>query len=183
MPEKSAKAIYNMTHRCHVISAMLQPSNERMVLPMNYEIVTLPEKIAVGISARTNNQAPDMSTVIDGLWTRFFNEGVYPSIPNKVNEKALGIYTDYENADKSDYTVMAACEVSSAPAEGGCDICKIPAGKYAKFVAVGDMYKAVAEAWQEIWKLDLPRSFQCDFEEYQNDDMQNAEIHIYIGLK
>ena len=98
---------------------------------MNYEIVTLPEKIAVGISARTNNQAPDMSTVIDGLWTRFFNEGVYTSIPDKVNEKALGIYTDYENAGKSDYTVMAACEVSSTPAEGGCDICKIPAGKYA----------------------------------------------------
>ena len=45
------------------------------------------------------------------------------------------------------------------------------------------MVQAVAAAWQEIWKLDLPRTFQCDFEEYQNDSMDQAEIHIYIGLK
>lgn len=46
----------------------------------------------------------------------------------------------------------------------------------------GDMQKAVAEAWQEIWKMDLKRSYGYDFEEYQNDDMENAEIHIYISL-
>ena len=45
------------------------------------------------------------------------------------------------------------------------------------------MITAVAEAWQKIWQLDLPRFFECDFEEYQNGDMENAEIHIYIGLK
>ncbi|MDE6365866.1 MAG: GyrI-like domain-containing protein [Lachnospiraceae bacterium] len=59
----------------------------------------------------------------------------------------------------------------------------MPAGRYAKFVVHGDMVQAVAAAWQEIWKLDLPRTFQCDFEEYQNDSMDQAEIHIYIGLK
>ena len=31
--------------------------------------------------------------------------------------------------------------------------------------------------------MDLPRSFQCDFEEYQDDSMDNGEIHIYVGLK
>jgi predicted transcriptional regulator YdeE len=44
------------------------------------------------------------------------------------------------------------------------------------------MVQAVAAAWQEIWRLDLPRTFQCDFEEYQDDNMENAEIHLYIGL-
>lgn len=34
---------------------------------MKYEIVTLKEKIAVGVSARTNNLSPDMSMVIGGL--------------------------------------------------------------------------------------------------------------------
>ena len=63
-------------------------------------------------------------------------------------------------------------------------VCRIPAGKYAKFVVHGNMLQAVAEAWQTIWQMELPRSFQCDFEEYQNDDMgDNAEVHIYIGLK
>ena len=43
--------------------------------------------------------------------------------------------------------------------------------------------QAVAAAWQEIWQMDLPRTFQCDFEEYQDDRMEDAEIHIYVGLK
>ena len=48
---------------------------------MNYEIVTLPEKKAAGITARTNNHAPDMGSVIGGLWESFYAKGVYDSIP------------------------------------------------------------------------------------------------------
>ena len=77
---------------------------------MNYEIVTLEEKIAVGVSARTNNLSPDMGAVIGGLWNRLYHEGIYESIPGKVNEKALGIYTDYAGDATADYTVLAACE-------------------------------------------------------------------------
>ena len=150
---------------------------------MNYEIVTLKEKIAVGVSARTNNGALDMGAVIGGLWNRFFNEGVYASVPNKADKKALGIYTDYARDEKADYTVMAACEVTQEPEEGAYALCRIPAGRYAKFVVHGDMVQAAAAAWQEIWQMNLPRAFQCDFEEYQDDSMDHAEIHIYIGLK
>lgn len=151
---------------------------------MEYEIVTLEEKIAVGVSARTNNTSPDMGAVIGGLWNRFYNEGIYESIPKKENTKALGIYTDYAGDEKADYTVFAACETSLEPEEDHFAVCHIPAGRYAKFLVRGDMVQAVADAWQEIWRMDLPRAFQCDFEEYQNDEMgSNAEIHIYIGLK
>lgn len=45
------------------------------------------------------------------------------------------------------------------------------------------MITAVSEFWQKLWNLNLDRSFICDFEEYQNADLENAEIHIYIGLK
>ena len=30
--------------------------------------------------------------------------------------------------------------------------------------------------------MDLPRAFRCDFEEYRGDGMEQAEIHIYVGL-
>lgn len=146
---------------------------------MKYEIVRLEEKIAVGVSARTNNMSPDMGAVIGGLWNRFYNEGIYASIPGK----ALGIYTDYAGDWKADYTVFAACETTAEPQGNQYSICRIPAGRYAKFVVHGDMVQAVAAAWQEIWQMDLPRTFQCDFEEYQDDCMDNAEIHIYVGLK
>ena len=69
---------------------------------MEYEIVTLKEKIAVGISAQTNNTASDMGTVIGGLWNRFYNEGVYASVPGKVNKNTLGIYTDYAGDETAD---------------------------------------------------------------------------------
>ncbi len=128
---------------------------------MKYEIVTLEEKIAVGISARTNNLSPDMGAVIGGLWNRFYNE-------------------------KADYTTVVACETSEEPPQemrGQYTVCRIPAGRYARFIVHGDMVQAVAAAWQEIWQMDLPRTFRCDFEEYQNDCMDQAEIHIYVGLK
>lgn len=71
-----------------------------------------------------------------------------------------------------------------------CHICyaillskKKEAGKYAKFIVKGHMITAVAQFWQELWKMDLDRAFVCDFEEYQNDDCENAEVHIYIGVR
>lgn len=151
---------------------------------MEYEIVNLEEKTIIGLSARTNNSAPDMGAVIGGLWTRFYTDGIYASIPEKVNGKALGIYTDYSDDEKGDYTILTACETSlGAKAPEGTVIRTIPAGKYARFVVKGDMHKAVADFWVKLWSMDLDRAFICDYEEYQNSDMENAEIHMYIGLK
>ena len=151
---------------------------------MNYEIVILKEKTVVGISARTNNFAPDMGEIIGGLWNRFYNEGIYNSIPDKTNNKALGIYTDYDDDKKDNYTVLVACEVNSNPENNDSFfVSKIPEGRYAKFIVKGNMYTAVENAWQKIWQMNLPRTFVCDFEEYQNCDMNNAEIHIYIGIE
>lgn len=101
---------------------------------MDYEIVTLEERIAVGVSARTNNTSTDMEAVIGVLWNRFYNEGVYASIPCKASKKAMGIYTDYAGDEKSDYTVVVACETTEEPREDAYTVCKIPAGRYAKFV-------------------------------------------------
>ena len=151
---------------------------------MNYERVDLKEKKVVGLAARTNNGSPDMESVIGGLWERFFGSGIYSSIGNKSNHKALGIYRDYAGNETDDYTVVAACEVEAVDEiPAGAVAGTIPAGPYARFIVRGDMKLAVAEFWQELWKLDLPRSFVCDFEEYQDSKTEDAEIHIYIGLK
>ena len=50
---------------------------------MNYEIVYLNEKIVSGIVARTSNSAENMEKVIGEAWQRFFQKGIYSSIPNK----------------------------------------------------------------------------------------------------
>lgn len=150
---------------------------------MDYEIVTLEEKFAVGLSVRTCNTDPKLGQIIGGLWNRFYAEGVYESIPNKVDPRILGIYLEYAGDETMAYTAMAACAVTKFPEDGQYTLCKIPSGRYAKFVIKGDVSQAVAAAWQNIWQMKLPRSFQCDFEEYQDSGIADATIHIYVGLK
>lgn len=146
---------------------------------MNYEIVNLEQKIVVGVSAITSNADPKMGEVISGLWEKLYQGGVNAEIKNKINEYAIGLYSNYSN-DK--YCVTAGNEVSK-PENDELTVKMIPAGKYAKFSVHGHMEKAVAECWDEIWKMDLDRSFTGDFEEYLNSDWENADIDIYIALK
>lgn len=151
---------------------------------MNYEIVTLPEKKAAGITARTNNHAPDMGSVIGGLWKSFYEKGFYDRIPADRRGHALGIYSNYESDENGDYDMTVACEVTDE--EGISEeftIRTIPAGRYAKFVIRGDVQQAVMQLWQELWSMDLNRSYCADYEEYQEMNGEEAEIHVYIGLK
>lgn len=151
---------------------------------MDYQIVKLEERKAAGIKARTNNTSQDMTRVIGGLWQRFYSQGIYASIPGKVSGKALGIYTEYEGDEKSDYSIIVGCEVDGKEALPPDTVSvTLPAGRYAKFTVKGELHEAVASCWQEIWNMDLPRSFTCDYEEYQDSGMEQTEIHIYISLK
>lgn len=146
---------------------------------MNYEIINLEQKTVVGVSAITSNTDPEMGKVIGGLWEKLYQAGVNAIIKNKINEYAIGLYSDYSQ-DK--YCVTAGNEVSKAENDE-MTVKSIPAGKYAKFSVHGHMEKEVAIAWGEIWNMDLNRSFTGDFEEYLNSDYENADINIYVALK
>lgn len=146
---------------------------------MNYKIVNLEEKTIVGVSATTSNSDPKMGETIGKLWEKLYFGGVNATIKNKVNEFAIGLYSDYQN---DTYCVTAGNEVSKAE-NSELTVKTIPAGKYAKFSIEGNMEKAVAQAWGEIWQMDLDRSYTGDFEEYLNSDFENCKIDIYIALK
>ena len=153
---------------------------------MEYEIVELEEKIVEGINVRTTNQDGKSIQDIGALWQKFYAEGEYNKIENKVNNKAIGLYTDYEGDYTKPYNFIACSEVNKKSENMENRITKIiPKGRYAKFVIIGDVQKSVGEAWGKIWNMNLERKYTCDFEEYQNntEDMQNQEIHIYIAIK
>jgi predicted transcriptional regulator YdeE len=154
------------------------------VYSMEYEIIELKEKTVTGVTARTNNNDPAMTAVIGGLWEKFFSPSVCQAITGRKNAFTLGIYTDYAGTEKDDYTVIVGCEVDAdTPVSAPLELRKLPAGKYARFTVRGDVHTAVAEFWQQLWAMKLPRAFTCDFEEYRNNDMEHAEIFIYISLK
>ncbi len=152
---------------------------------MHYEIIELEEKKLVGLKARTCNQDKDMPEVIGGLWQRLMNPEIFMAIPNRVNEKCIGLYSDYESDLNGKYDITVGCEVSKVGDLPQTMVSKtIPAGKYAKFVVLGHVQQAVAEFWTKLWAMDLDRKYSADFEEYQSgDEMDQAEIHIYIALK
>lgn len=150
---------------------------------MKYDLVQLEQKEVAGIKIRTSNSDPNMSSSIGLTWQRFYEEGIYQSIPNKKNVKSIGLYTNYENGVSGEYDVIVCCEVDdilNMPESLYTTL--IPSGKYAKFIVHGNMQKAVADFWTEFWSMELDRKFGCDFEEYQNNDMENGEIFIYISL-
>lgn len=146
---------------------------------MKYEVVALKEKRIIGFCERTGNEQKDMANVIGTLWKKL---GEIECVENGKYKKCVGLYTDYEGMNY-DVTVGYEVEKDSLLNQGMIEK-KIPAGKYAKFVLHGDVVKTVQEAWQEIWKMDLERTFVADFEEYQQgNDMNNMEIHIYVSIK
>lgn len=151
---------------------------------MKYEVIQLEEKTIVGVSARTNNQNPDMPVIIGGLWEQFFS-GMYDQIQNKKNDKTIGLYSDYENQMYADYNITVGCEVSTQedPIKGAI-VKRIPAGKYAKFVIRGHAQTAIGQFWEELWKMDLKRTYAGDFEEYQpGGTLEDSEIHVYLAIE
>ena len=152
---------------------------------MKYEIVELEEKVITGIRIKTTNQDGKAMQDIGMTWQKLFANGIYEKIPNKVNGKTIGLYTEYEGDYTKPYTFIAGAEVSREEQSGEeIESTIISKGKYAKFIIIGDVQNSVGQAWQEIWNMNLKRKYTCDFEEYQNNskDMQKQEIHIYIAL-
>jgi len=150
---------------------------------MHYEIVNLEEKTLVSLApTRLKNSDPKMSDKIELVW-HDFSEKCH-QIEVKVTGKPICTYSNYESDEKEFYDVSVGFEVSENAKIPDNWVSKtIPAGKYAKFIVKGNMVKVVSEFWHNLWKMDLPRKFECDFEECQNMDMLNGEVHIFIRLQ
>jgi len=88
-----------------------------------------------------------------------YQGGVNSKIKNKVNEYAIGLYSDYHD---NKYEVTVGNEVSKAE-NSECVVKVIPAGKYAKFSITGHVHRAVAEAWEKIWSMEPAKINIFDF--------------------
>lgn len=141
---------------------------------MNYEIVNLESKKLKGLKIRTCNE--DMEA-LGNHWQNFMNN--YFSFDDKINNKIIALYTNYENDYKGQYDFHLSYEVENNP-----HIITY-SGKYAKFILKGNPHIIIPEFWKKLWSMDINRSYQFDFEEYLNNlnDFENQEIHIYISIK
>lgn len=150
---------------------------------MDYEIVELQEKVLVVLEpVRLSNLDPKVSQKIELAWHNFSEK--HNEVESKITSKPICTYSNYESDEKREYDVEIGYEVEkSSTVKDGWVKKIIPAGKYAKFVVRGNMVKEVSSFWRNVWNMDLPRKFEYDFEECQNMDMLNGEVHIYISIK
>lgn len=61
----------------------------------------------------------------------------------------------------------------------------IPKGTYHKINAKGKMPDCVSNTWKEVWASSIPRTYQIDFEVYdeRSKDWNNAEVDAYLSIE
>lgn len=152
---------------------------------MNYKTVNLPEMKIAGLSARTSNLDPEMGSIIGSLWNSFFAQGGPQAVPDCMGADVYGLYSDYESDFRARYDITVGCRVQAVDGlPQQMTVKTVPAGKYAVFAVQGDGVAAVAKAWEEIWSMELDRSYTGDFEQYTSSpDGKTQEVSIYIALK
>jgi predicted transcriptional regulator YdeE len=134
-----------------------------------------------GLTIRTTNEAVEdpKAGAINVLWTRFFDERIYQSTPDRINDMRLyGVYSRYESDDRGPFDITAGVAVAKGPSA-----IRIEAGDYLVFTAQGEMPKMVLSLWQTIWKYfeqhpEIRRSYRSDFEAYSGPE----EVAIHIGV-
>ncbi len=143
--------------------------------------------LVAGIAVRTTNSNGKAMKDIPQLWNTFMVNDIKSKIPSKVDETIYALYTDYEGDHTQPYTIVIGYAVqSSANIPEDLTVKSVPANKYVKFTAKGDLTKmAVYECWEKIWKTDLKRTFTTDIEVYgeKATNPTDGEAEIWIAIE
>lgn len=152
----------------------------------NYTIQKRPTFFLIGIQCRTINTVDRAPHDISNLWKKFYNEGIYKKIPNKVSNEVIALYCDYEKDHTEPYSLVIGSVVSSLDEVPHGMVGKsIPSSTYALFSAVGEYPNSVVETWREIWNTALKRTYTGDLEIYTEDFYNNSPkaVDILIAIE
>ena len=142
----------------------------------------------IGLSLKTKTINTNGQSSIDckNLWHQF-EDGKYASaITNKLSDEIYGVYYQYEGDSTKPFSYFVGCKVKKdTPVPQGLTHLIIPAGQYEKISAKGKMPDCVIKAWKDIWAADFNRTYQVDFEVYdeRSKDWNDAEVDVYISVK
>ena len=142
----------------------------------------------IGISVRTTNQNNQVQEDLGKLWGQFISENSHEKISNKISNEILSIYTDYQSNHTEEYTTIIGVLVSTLnEIPEGMIGREFPQENFKRFIAKGEMPKAVVDTWTEIWQQDenLNRKYTYDFELYGENCQKGAdsEVEIFVAVK
>jgi len=143
---------------------------------MSYTIQSESALTVVGIATRTSNQRLDE---IGLLWQCFYATGVAAHVVSRLDTRVYSVYSDYESDADGEYNLLIGCAVSpDAQVPNGMTKKTVLASQYAVFEASGELPAGIVAAWREVWSSELDRSYDTDFERYEEDG--TATVHVGI---
>src|SRR5262245_6150936 len=134
---------------------------------MNVEHTELSrDLVIVGLALHTDPQRA--ATEIPAHWQRFMSEAI-DRIPARSGEETLySVYCDYESDHRGPYTMVLGRAVDpETPVPSGLRRVRVPAGRYAKFLASGDPARVIWQTWSyvnERWEGRPRRRYIADVE-------------------
>ena len=153
---------------------------------MNKEKKNEHKLIGLKLDKKTTNEGGQSSIDCGSLWQKFETGNFIEIISGKLGDEIYAVYFDYEGDDTKPFSYFIGCKVEiDAETPHGMDSLVIPAGNYSKVIAAGKMPDCINNSWKEIWSSDIARTYQFDFEIYdeRSKDWDNAEVDVYISVK
>jgi len=139
--------------------------------------------IGLRLNGKTTNNNGQSGIDCGNLWQKFERENFAERIPGKVSDEIYAVYFDYEGDANKPFSYFIGCKVKMDTDADGMDSMVIPAGSFTKVVAKGKMPDCVAGCWKNIWNSKIERTYQYDFEVYdeRSKDWSNAEVDIFVS--
>jgi predicted transcriptional regulator YdeE len=145
---------------------------------MAFEIHEMAALEVTGPTLRTNNMNEREQPKIPAFWQNFFASGTVQQLIGDKEPSALYVvYTEYESDYMGDYTMFLGFNSEEVIGDE-FKTCKVPAGRYAMFVA--ESHEDLLATWVEIWNAPLKRVYKADF---QVHDMATGIVKIYVGIE
>ena len=153
---------------------------------MNIVAIDEIKLIGLALNNKTTNTNGQSHIDCENLWHEFDKNKFITAIPNKQSDEIFGVYYNYEGDNTKPFGYFIGCKVSTyGTIPTGLESLTIPAGNYHKIIAKGKMPDCMINAWKELWATDIARSYQIDFEVYdeRSKDWTSAEVDIYVSIK
>ncbi len=142
--------------------------------------------IGIALPGKTTNQNGQSNIDCGKLWQTFEAGSYFNKIPGKTGNSIYAVYHDYDGDHTQPFSYFIGCPVEAdTEVPEGLSELNIPAGEFEKKVAKGPMPACLGQAWQKIWKSEIPRAYTADFEVYddRSADWNDAEVDIFISVK
>jgi predicted transcriptional regulator YdeE len=142
----------------------------------------------IGLSLKTKTSNTNGQSHIDckNLWHVFETGNFAATIPGKSGDEIYGVYHHYEGDSTKPFSYFIGCSAQKdTVTPQGMDSITIPAGMYEKITVKGSMPDCVIKAWKDIWTTDYARTYQVDFEVYdeRSKDWNNAEVDVFLSVQ